>query len=42
MTLQIKTFRTLKENKAQYLGAFFMVLISSMLLVGCDYNSHKA
>jgi putative ABC transport system permease protein len=34
MTLHRKALRTMRENKAQYLGAFFMVLISSMLLVG--------
>lgn len=34
MILLRKTLRTMRENKAQYLGAFFMVLISGMLLVG--------
>lgn len=29
-----KSLRTIKENKAQYFGAFFMLLISSMLIVG--------
>lgn len=36
MALQRKITRTLMENKAQYLGAFFMVLISSMLFVGMN------
>ena len=34
MALLRKTLRTMRENKAQYLGAFLMVVISSMLLVG--------
>ncbi len=34
MPLLHKTFRTIMENKAQYLGIFIMVLVSSMLLVG--------
>lgn len=34
MALRRKTLRTIRENKAQYFGAFFMVLVSSMLLVG--------
>ena len=34
MSLQRKIYRTMIENKAQYLGAFFMVLAGSMLLVG--------
>lgn len=33
MILFRKTLRTMLENKAQYLGAFLMVLISSMLMV---------
>ena len=36
MALQRRIIRTLRENKAQYLGAFFMVLISSMLFVGMN------
>jgi putative ABC transport system permease protein len=34
MTLLRKTLRTIRANKGQYLGAFIMVFISSMLLVG--------
>jgi putative ABC transport system permease protein len=34
MILLRKTLRTMRENKARPLGAFVMVLISSMLLVG--------
>lgn len=34
MALLRKTFRTMLESKAQYLGAFIMVMLSSMLLVG--------
>jgi putative ABC transport system permease protein len=34
MALLRKTLRTIRDNKAQYLGAFFMVLLSSLLLVG--------
>ena len=34
MALLRKAFRTLLEHKAQFLGAFLMVLISSMLIVG--------
>lgn len=34
MILLRKTLRTMRENKARYLGAFCMVLISSMLIVG--------
>jgi putative ABC transport system permease protein len=32
--LQRKAFRTIWENKSQFLGAFIMVLISSMMIVG--------
>ncbi|MFU8772207.1 MAG: ABC transporter permease, partial [Anaerolineales bacterium] len=34
MILLRKALRTIRENKAQFFGAFFMVLISSMLIVG--------
>lgn len=36
MALLRKALRTILSNKAQYLGAFVMVLISSMLLVGMN------
>lgn len=36
MTLQRRITRTFRENKAQYLSAFFMVMISSMLFVGMN------
>jgi putative ABC transport system permease protein len=34
MVLLRKSLRTIKENRSQYFGAFFMILISSMLIVG--------
>lgn len=34
MVLLRKSLRTIKENKAKYFGVFFMILISSMLIIG--------